>query len=100
MPASGGSFFSVAFASEGAGPAAGPPAEAFEALAEEVIRRTDPSSLTTSVSSRMSLSRPETGLAGSVGRLSSVMMRLIDAIISSIEGSGGDLALSGMDVVR
>jgi hypothetical protein len=40
------------------------------------------------------------GLIASIGRLSSVMMRLIDAIISSIEGSGEDLALSGMDGIR
>jgi GTP-sensing pleiotropic transcriptional regulator CodY len=44
----------------------------------------------------MPLFSPEAGGTGSAGRLSSVMMRLIEAIISSIDGSEGNLALSGI----
>jgi len=45
----------------------------------------------------MSLLSSFTGPTGSLDFLSSVMMRLIEAIISYIEGSGDDLALSGIE---
>ena len=59
-------------------------------------RRTEPSSFTASVRLRMSPLSRRTGWGPSFGFLSSVMMRLIEAIISSMEGSDGDLALSGI----
>src|SRR6516164_9723210 len=72
--------------------------DAVAASAHGDIRRTEPSSSTTWVSSRMSLLSPRAGARASpgalvprrrsAGSLSSAMMRLMEAMISSIEGSG------------
>jgi hypothetical protein len=91
-----GSFRAVAFAAGGSTEAAGSVDNAVGFSGKGVTRRTEPSSFTASVSSRTSFFSSGTGRTGSLGRLSSVMMRLIEAIISSIEGSGGDLAMSGI----
>ncbi len=90
-----GSAEAVAFAI-GASSRAADAGAGFVVSSVAAMWRTEPSSFRASVNSRMSLFS-SLGRTGSLSALSSVMIRLIEAIISSIEGSEGDLALSGIE---